>query len=288
MYSGQIIDTHMHLWDRENGYSWLDVVAEGRLPKRFSLSDYLEISRNVPISAMVHIECGGFPQNPVLETDWIQKQADLSGFPQAIIGFVPLDSDQAENLIQGHLQYPNFRGIRMPLNFVAGGFGAKRDDWMRDAAWRKRYALLAKHDLLFEMQIFDTQIPDAIDLAKTYPEIPIVLEHLGWPKEATKQYLQPWKERMAALAMLPNVVLKLSCLGWIFQNKEESLVLSYLQTALALFGSKRCIVGSNYPADKLFLSFDAIFAMLKKVLLPYSLQEQQNVFYANAQRIYRI
>lgn len=155
LYTGPIIDTHMHLWDIKNGYAWLAHMPKG-LPQRFEMNDYLKMSEHQPISQMVHIECGGFPQNRVLETKWIQEQADLYGGPQAIAAFVPLDAAQAETMIKGHLHYRNLRSIRMPLNFVAGGFGAERDDYMRDPAWQKGYALLAKYELPFEMQIFDT------------------------------------------------------------------------------------------------------------------------------------
>ncbi len=288
MYSGQIIDTHMHLWDIANGYAWLSVIAEGRLPRRFYMSDYLKMSRNQSLSQMVHIECGGFPHNPVLETKWVQEQADLYGGPQAIAAFVPLETSEAEAILRGHVQYPNLRSIRMSLNFVAGGFGAARDDYMRDPNWRKGYALLAKYNLPFEMQIFDTQIPDALSLAQDYPDITILLQHLGWPATPTREYLTPWKERMALLAECPNVFLKLSCLGWIFQSNDEPLMLSYLQEAVRLFGPDRCIVGSNCPPDALFLSFDAIFILFKKALAALSPLDQQKIFYGNAKRIYRL
>ncbi len=287
MYSGQIIDTHMHLWDIANGHAWLSRIEKG-LPHRFFMTDYLKMSEHLPISQMVHIECGGFPHNPVLETKWIQEQADLYGGPQAIAAFVPLESREAEAIIQGHAQYPHLRSIRMPLNFVAGGFGAARDDYMRDPAWQKGYALLSKYELPFEMQIFDTQIPDAVHLARIFPDIPILLQHLGWPVTATRDYLISWKQRMALLAECPNVFLKLSCLGWIFQNHDEPLMISYIQEAVRLFGPDRCMGGSNCPPDTLFLSFDTIFAIFKKALVPYSLHDQQKIFYGNAKRIYRI
>jgi len=287
MYSGQIIDTHMHLWDIANGYAWLSHVPKG-LPDRFFMNDYLKMSQHQPISQMVHIECGGFPHNPVLETQWVQSQADLYGGPQAIAAFVPLDSTEAAMILRGHAQYPHLRSIRMPLNCVAGGFGADRDDYMRDPAWQKGYALLAKYELPFEMQIFDTQIPDAVHLANAFPDIPILLQHLGWPLSASRDDLLPWKERMALLAECSNVFLKLSGMGWIFQSYDESLMISYLQEAVRLFGPDRCMVGSNCPPDTLFLSFDMIFTLFKKALASYSLLDQQKIFYSNAKRIYRI
>lgn len=287
-YAGQIIDTHMHLWDTKNGYEWLPKIAGGALNSDFYMKDYFEMAKNQNISQMVHIECGGFPQDPVLETKWVQEQADLYGSPQGIIGFAQLDSPNVEKVLKGHVQYPNFRGIRMPLNYVAGCFGAKRDDYMRDNTWRKGYALLSKYNLPFEMQIFDTQIPDAVEIARNFPDIPIILEHLGWPVESTISYLNEWKNRLSQIAHYPNVFLKISCLGWIFPQGDEALILSYLNEAIRLFGTDRCIVGSNCPPDRYYISFDDIFRIIKKALSIYSLVDQQKVFYGNAKQLYRL
>ena len=288
MYKGQIIDTHMHLWDPANGHDWLPHLANGVLNHRFLLPDYLEMSKHQAISQMVHIECGGFPHHPVLETKWVQEQADRFGSPQGIVSFAKLDAPDAEKIIKGHLQYPNFRAIRMPLNYVAGCFGAARDDFMRDSTWRKGYALLSKYNLPFEMQIFDVQIPDASDLAQSFPDIPIILEHLGWPIQSTLKDLPNWKERLAQMAQHPNVFLKISCLGWIFQKSDEDTIVSYIQEALRLFGPERCMVGSNCPPDTVYISFDEIFRLFKKALDPYPELDQQKVFYANAKRLYRL
>ncbi len=285
MYSGQIIDTHMHIWDTANGYEWLPHLAGGVLNHNFFVSDYLNICKNQPISQMVYIECGGFPQNPVLETEWVQNQADRFGGPQGIVAFAKLDSPDVESVLKGHCQYPHLRGIRMPLNSVEGRFGADRDDYMRDKAWRKGFALLAKHNLHFEMQIFDTQLPDACQVAKDFPDIPIILQHLGWPLKSDLNYFHAWKERLAELAQYRHIFIKLSCLGWIFQKKNDSS--PYIKEAVELFGVDRCMVGSNFPSDGVYLTFDEIFYRLKKALAGYSDLDQQKIFYGNAKKIYR-
>lgn len=288
MYQGQMIDTHMHVWDTANGYEWLPLLADGVLNHNFFVRDYLQISKNQPISQMVYIECGGFPQNPVLETQWVQQQADLYGGPQGIVAFAKLNSPDVINVLKGHSQYPNLRGIRMPLNYVAGCFGADRDDYMKDPVWRKGYSMLSKHNLHFEMQIFDTQIPDACKIAQEFPDISIILQHLGWPLKSDLDYLYQWKQRLAELAQYPNVFIKISCLGWIFQKNDEKTILPYIKEAAQLFGADRCMVGSNFPSDGVYLSFDEIFHLFKKALATYSDLDQEKIFYGNAKRIYRL
>lgn len=176
----------------------------------------------------------------------------------------------------------------MPLNYVAGCFGADRSDYMKDREWQKGFSLLAKHNLHFEMQIFDSQIPDAAQVARLFPETPIVLEHLGWPLKPNLDNLPAWKNRLAELAECPNVFLKLSCLGWIFQKLDEATILPYLCAAITLFGVDRCMVGSNCPPDTLYLSFDEIFHLFRKAMASYPETEQQKIFYGNAKKFYRL
>jgi predicted TIM-barrel fold metal-dependent hydrolase len=288
MYQGQVIDTHMHIWDTANGHDWLPNLAGGVLNHNFFMKDYLEMSKHQSISQMVYVECGGFPGNPALETKWVQEQADRYGGPQGIIAYAKLDSPEVEKVLKGHSQYPNLRGIRMALNYVAGCFGADRDDYMRDPVWRKGYALLSKYNLPFEMQVFDTQIPDVCKIAEDFPDIPIILQHLGWPLKTDMNYIHQWKSRLTQLAQYSNVFLKISCIGWIFQKKDDAAILPYIKEALHIFGVDRCMVGSNCPPDRIYISFDEIFDYFKKALSGYSDQDQQKVFYGNAKRIYRL
>ncbi|MBS0650953.1 MAG: amidohydrolase family protein [Verrucomicrobia bacterium] len=288
MYEGKIIDTHMHLWDTANGYSWLPQLANGVLNHNFSAEDYLKMSKDLPISQMIHIECGGFPENPVLETKWVQEQAERYGFPHAIIAHAQLHSPDVENTLKGHKHYPNLRGIRMALNSVEGSFGAERDDYMKDPAWRKGYALLSKYGLIFEMQIYDTQIADAVELARSFPDIPIVLQHLGWPLKTGPNEFTLWKNRLAEIAQCPNVCLKISCIGWIFQKNDEKAIIPFIQEGVRLFGVDRCMVGSNCPPDSVYIPFHEIFRIFKTALASYSEADLEKVFYRNAKKFYRI
>lgn len=287
-YQGQIIDTHMHIWNPQNGHDWLAKLQNGILNYSFFYEDYLQMAKKQRISQTVYVECGGFPQDPSLETAWIQKQADLYGGPQGIVAYAPLDLPDVEELLKKHKAYPNLRGIRMPLNSIAGCFGTERSDYMKDPQWRKGYALLSKYDLSFDMQIYDIQIPDAVEIVKTYDDISLVLEHMGWPLRGTLEYLPEWKERLSLLAQYPQVFLKLSCLGWIFQGKNDDAIIPFIQAAIETFGPERCMVGSNCPPDLIYTSFDAIFQHIRAAVAPYSQEDQQKIFYGNAKRVYKL
>ena len=74
----------------------------------------------------------------------------------------------------------------------------------------------------------------------------------------------------------------------VLQKSGEKDILPFLKEALHLFGPKRCIVGSNCPPDRVHMSFDEIFRLLKTALSSYSDTEQQKVFYGNEKRLYQL
>ncbi len=58
--------------------------------------------------------------------------------------------------------------------------------------------------------------------------------------------------------------------------------------AIEAFGVDRCMFASNFPVDKLFSSYDAIFAAFKTITRNFSDSERIKLFHDNAVRIYRL
>ena len=80
MYTGPIIDTHMHFWDLANAYPWLnnrDPAIERLIGKyellrhNFLAPDYFAMTRGWNVVKSVHIQAFGFPDDPVGETEWL-------------------------------------------------------------------------------------------------------------------------------------------------------------------------------------------------------------------------
>jgi predicted TIM-barrel fold metal-dependent hydrolase len=299
MYTDDIIDTHMHLWDLKNNYPWLesnDATLEylggnyDKLKKNFLVPDYIGLTHKHNVKKSVHLEAFGFAGNPVAETRWLQEQANQFGFPNAIIAHADLHQHDIETVIKQHCQYPNMRGIRMALNYHDNPLlrMTDREDYMQDKQWQKGFALLEKYNLLFEMQIYDHQITKAIELIQAFPQTTIVLEHFAWPLDLSENGFKIWQERMAKIARFNNVYLKVSGIGWVFKKANIETIKNYITTAIKIFGIDRCMFGSNFPADSLFISFDELINTYKTILSTYTSEEQRKFFYDNAKRVYRL
>jgi predicted TIM-barrel fold metal-dependent hydrolase len=58
--------------------------------------------------------------------------------------------------------------------------------------------------------------------------------------------------------------------------------------AIDIFGVDRAMFASNFPVDGLFSSYEAIWTAFNKITKDFSVNERHKLFYANAERYYRI
>ena len=164
-----------------------------------------------------------------------------------------------------------------------------RPDYMQDERWIAGFSLLSKYNLSFDMQLFDHQLQDAKNMADRFPNTQIILEHLAWPTDLSEAGFNRWKKNITTIAACPNVSIKISCLGCAFQKKiTESAIIQYIKTAIDIFGTDRCLFGSNFPPDSLFYTLDKIVSIVKRATTHLSPSEQKKIFYSNCKSIYKI
>jgi predicted TIM-barrel fold metal-dependent hydrolase len=92
---------------------------------------------------------------------------------------------------------------------------------------------------------------------------------------------------MTALAALPNVYCKLSCLctldGWpVAENRRAVL------ETIDLFGTDRCMFASNFPVDSLRIGYVEMFRHFQDMVADFGYAERKALFHDNAVRFYRI
>ena len=139
------------------------------------------------------------------------------------------------------------------------------------------------------MQVFDHQLADAAELALAFPNVQIILEHFGWPLDFSATGFANWKKNIAKIACCSNVAIKLSCFGCAFQKKiSKQFIDDYIKFVIEAFGCDRCLFGSNFPPDGLFYKLHEIIAIAKQAVEHLDYEEQRNIFFCNAKRIYRI
>ena len=106
---------------------------------------------------------------------------------------------------------------------------------------------------------------------------------------------------MADIAQCPNVVAKLGGMampdngfGWDKNDRPptsdefaQAQRKYYLHT-IDCFGPDRCMFESNFPVDRLSISYQVLWNGMKKIVSEFSEDDKHAMFYGTAQRVYRI
>jgi predicted TIM-barrel fold metal-dependent hydrolase len=297
----QIIDAHHHLWDLErHDYPWLRPETQhpaGDLTpicQSYRLDDFLFDAAGLGLVKSVHLQAEVGRYDTVAETAWLQAVADAPdslGFPHGIVAFADLADPDVEATLERHCRYANMRGIRYILNHEAGEplyCATERGDWLRDRQWREGFALLGKHGLSFDLQIFWQQMADALDLARAFPDTQIILNHTGMPRKRDPDYVEAWRNGMRTLAAAPNVAAKISGLAMFHHDWTTDLIRPFVLDTIEIFGAERCMFASNFPVDRLHADYRAIWRAFDQITADFSEPERRALFHDNAARFYRL
>jgi predicted TIM-barrel fold metal-dependent hydrolase len=295
-----IVDPHQHLWDfTRQHYGWLmdeplpnNPAGDCRpIAKPYGLDDYLADVAGWNVVGTVHVDAGADADQALDETRWLQEIADARGIPNGIVAFAALDRPVAEidALLEAHRASPNVRGIRQIVNWHADPAKTyTADDLLLDDAWRAGFALLGKHDLSFDLQIYPSQMGEAARLAARHPDTQLILNHTGMPTDRGADGLAAWREGMALLAAQPNVAVKISGLAMIDRNWTIDSVRPFVLTAIDLFGPDRAMFASNFPVDRLYGDFSRHYSAYDAITADFSESDRRKLFAETARAIYRL
>ena len=285
-----VVDAHHHLWRLTGGplhYPWLqDAVAH-----EFFLGDYAALKRDyLPpdyrrdaaghrVVATVHVEAECSRDQQVAETRWLTGLHERYGMPNAIVAHAWFHTANAAGILAEQASFPLVRGIRSKPADEA---------MMRDPAWLAGLRLLRKYGLSWDLRVKTWELEAAARVARAIPDIPVVLNHTGFPWDRSDAGLDLWRRGMKALAACEQVYCKLSCLclpegPWEYEDNRRIV----LET-IDLFGVGRCMFASNFPVDGLRVSFDRMFRDFKRMTASLSASDRRRLFHDNAARFYRL
>ena len=297
-----IVDAHHHLWDLNNEhtkYSWL-MVTEGEaffgdyaaIRKSYLLEDYIKDAQNQNLIKSVHVQAEHDDDKPINETAWLQSLADnhSSKLPNAIVAFADFSKDNIVEILDGHQDYKNTRGIRQILSFnkEEPKYSHASEDFMKNTTWVENFKNIRNRNLSFDIQIYKHQMQDAADLANKYDDVLFILNHTGEPCYQTEEYIQSWEENMKKLAKCENVAAKISGLGMFDPQWTIDSTRIFVEKTIQIFGIDRCMFASNFPVDKIFNTFDNYWESFKEITKNYSENDKKLLFSSNAEKFYRI
>lgn len=283
------VDSHVHFWDlREPGlrWSWLDRDAlhphfgdiDGLKALRYSAVDFEIETRFQNVPKAVHVQAAVGTDDPVAETRWLQGQADRYGFPQGIVAHCDLASQAAAATIERHLASANLRGIR----------DLAQGDYLSDPAWRRGFALLGRHGLVYCLDVVWEDMGEARALADDHPEVVVSVDHAGFPRSREESYFRDWRRGLETMAGAPNAVCKISGLGMYDRRWTVDSLRPWVLACIEAFGVERSFFGTNWPIDRLFSAYGDILDAYATIIADFTPAEQVALFSGNAERIFRL
>jgi L-fuconolactonase len=312
----EIIDPHHHLWDFDTHRYLLDeLLADTGSGHKVISTVFIECTANYRSS-------GPEAMRTVGETEFVNAIARQSVGRETlaaagIIGTADLTlGARVEEVLQAHIAAGEgrFKGIRYCAGWedkepqIHNSHTNPPQHLYRDhAKFREGFAVLGKLGLVFDAWLYSPQLGDLVDLARAFPQQPIVLDHvggplgLGWYSSRRTEVLDDWKKRVQELAACPNMQIKLGGLGmricgFDFDKRPEapsSQVLAdawkpYVETCIDLFGPARCMFESNFPVDKLSGSYAVYWNAFKRLAAGASPSEKAQLFRDTARKFYRL
>jgi predicted TIM-barrel fold metal-dependent hydrolase len=248
------------------------------------------------VEGWVHIQAEVDHQlDPVVETEWVaslaaeEKTSGVPG-PLACVVYTDLRSADVLDVLSRHCRYPLTRGVRQEAWFDPTSTRADipREDLISDPAWQEGYRALTEFGLSFDLLVWPWQLPQAAAIAAETPSVPVVLEHLGLPDPAGDPGLRTWRAGIAALAQLPHACVKLSAFSLLGNPRDERAVRGVVSELLEFFGPQRCMVGSNFPVERMAGGFKSLYELVLACLQDLSDEQRAEVLVGTARRFYRI
>ena len=291
-----MIDAHHHIW-RQKDLPWLLGPEQPRIfgpyapiKRDYLVEEFLEDLAGTGIEKSVYVQANWAPNWWADEIAWVQETADRTGWPHAIVGFLDFTQADVTQALEKVKDPPLLRGFRQqyhwheePLYRFAPG-----PSQFDDPKVRKNIAKLAEYGLAFDLQVFPKQMKGAARLAAACPDTTFILQHAGMLTETTKAAWTEWREALATLAALPNVVTKLSAFGTFIHRNDSDFIRQIIGETLEIFGADRCMYGSNFPIEKIWTSYKDLFTAFRDATAGLPKGQQKAIFNDTAARVYRL
>ena len=306
-----ICDPHHHLWDRpDNRYILADLLGD--------IDSGHNILRTVFVEATSgYRETGPEELRPLGETEYVFSNSGMQGSTDIIAGIVgQVDftlGQRAGEILDMHVEAAGgkFRGIRHASPWDADpaipAYRRPPRGLLGDPSFREGFAQLQPRGLSYDAWLYHPQLLELADLAKAFPDTPIVLDHVGGPlgigtyAGKRDEIFVRWRADMATLAENPNVIVNVGGCGMAtygFGRHERDLpptsgqlaerTAHYYMGCIEKFGPERCMFESNFPVDKASFSYNIMWNAFKRMSKDFSVSERASLFHDTAAGFYKL
>lgn len=275
-----MIDTHQHLWMvSERPYSWIEentILYDDFGPERI-----LPALERSGVTGTVLVQAADTYE----DTFYLISVAKKYEYVKGIVGWLPLDRpNEAEVAGNFYATTDVMKGVRALTHDY------EDDKWITRPKVREGLAILQDLGLTLDICCFtSTHLENVAVVASEFPDLKIVIDHMAKPRILDNAW-EPWARQMQISAERPNVFVKLSGLNTVSTpgNWTASSWQPYVDHIVANFGSKRIMLGSDWPVSLLNGDYEGVWKAQLDVISQLSDSEQMDITYRTADLFYSL
>jgi len=286
-----VIDSHQHFWKLTADqpakvgegpgvfdYRWLDGPKMTPIRKDRMPTDLAPLLKASGVDKCVIVQT----QHSLKENQWaLDDLAARNDWIAGVVGWVDLASPHCEEQVAFWKAKPKFVGVRHIAQ------DEPDDNWLVRPDVMRGLGILEKHQVPYDVLIYVKHLRHVPTLAKAFPNLPMVIDHLAKPK-IKDHSTEDWLPGFKAAAAFPNVNCKLSGMvteadwkGW-----KPADLRPYVQSAFEFFTPDRLMYGSDWPVCELAGSYAQVKGALEDALGPISKSETEKIFGGTATKFY--
>jgi L-fuconolactonase len=218
------------------------------------------------------------------DTDYLCEEADRQEWIAAVTVWLPLDDPaRTRRRLTALRRWPKVRGVRHLIQDES------------DPHWIMRHTVLESLELLqdegvvLELPVvYPRHFDDVPRLAMLFPQLALVIDHLGKPPLADAGLVN-WEEKLLAAAEPQNVSAKVSGLNTALTRGDWTAAdfVAAVEVAVRAFGPDRLMCGTDWPVALLNGDYDRVWNALQQVVAAVAPGSAAQLFGGTAARVYQ-
>jgi L-fuconolactonase len=276
------IDGHQHFWDtRRVPLPWLQP-AHAAIAGPFTPDELEPQARVAGIDRTILIQSA----NLDADTDAMLEIARRHAWIAAVVAWLPLDEpERARERLAELAGEEKVRGVRHLIH------DEPDPHWILRAPVLESLDLVAQRELVLELPaVWPRHLEDVPELARSFPTMTIVIDHLGKPPLSGDGF-EDWTRALHAAAAEPNVAAKISGLNTTTDDRDWSAgdFDASLRVAVEAFGPERLLCGSDWPVSLLNGGdYERVWRETREAVATAAPDDQELLLAGTATRLYRL
>ena len=274
-----IVDAHQHFWNLEREpMPWM-TAEHAVIRHTFGPADLEPLLQRAGVSRTVLVQAACSDA----DTDSMFEHASAHEWIGGVIAWLDLLSpERARERLAELSAQPKLRGFRHLTH--------DEDDphWILREPVLETLALVQEHRLILELPcVYPRHLGDVPELAASFPDMTIVIDHLGKPPLRSGQ-MGAWEDDLRSAAAHGNVAAKISGLNTVLPHGawDASDLREAVAVAVEAFGPGRLLCGSDWPVALLNGGYEQIWRETRRVVDEVAPQHAEQLLSGTAARLY--